>query len=293
MNLNQNTNMDILEHFESSKEEKFIIFSLKDDEWDDFSEKLPKEFRKCFVSDRKLKTLSKKLGKTTEEIISDRIPTTNKTVQSGDFGEILAYFLFKEKYRSININGIKRWKWKDRPERSEQGVDVMLWSVDINKPSPDDLLLSAESKMMATKGGSQIQSSIEGAISDFGHTPQKEKNTKEIKGWKESKISRIAENLTWLKIKTENDLEKDNTKEEELKIEINLKILQRFLNAKSQTYKKEIKAITFIDKDYIKEEKKKENVIPEIEGLNLEIYIVGIKDLKKMYEKIYSEIPRT
>ncbi|MDD2785597.1 MAG: SAVED domain-containing protein [Patescibacteria group bacterium] len=267
--------MEILKHFEINKENDFIIFSLKDEEWETFINILPSEYKDCFISKTDLESRIKTLSSTKEKELSEILPTEGN-IKSGDFGEILTFFLFKEIYKKQQIDGPKKWRWKQDQNMPAPYSDVILFSIKNNdKYSKDDLIISAESKMKATKDKRRhpIQLSIDGAIRD--HT------------------SRIAKSLSWLRKKYKDEIVNENSEKDKL-VQL-VKNINRFIESEKPEhgeYVKKVKAIAFVEKDFLADEKVKTINVPDEAGLDLEIYIVSIKDLQKMYETVFSEIPK-
>lgn len=265
--------MEIIKHFNTKKHDKLIILSLKDKEWDDFFKKLPKKYKSCFILDEDLDDRVKTFSSTKEEELAEILPTEGK-IKSGDFGEILAYYLFKENYKDKKINGPKKWRWKESQNVSAPYSDVILFSI-INQAAPSnaDLLISAESKMKATpnKDSHPIQNAIDGAEKDY--------------------VSRIANSLCWIKKKYKDESRKTNAKKDELIQHV--KNINRFIHSEKPKYGeyiKIVKAIAFVDEKFLATEIIKPINIPNHKGMNLEVYVVGIKDLQKMYETVYIEI---
>jgi len=267
--------MDILNHFENTKDGNFIILSLKDSEWNDFLNKLPNEYKECFISSSELKNRIETFSSTKEKEWSEILPTEG-SIKSGDFGEILAYFLCKEIHKANKIDGPKKWRWKESQNVAAPYSDVILFSIiNENKYSKTDMIISAESKMKATsnKSYNPIENSVNGAKKDH--------------------VSRIANSLSWLRKKYKDESSKEGANKEKL-IQL-VKNINRFIESEKTEhgeYIKKVKAMTFLDKAFLEDEKVKSVNIQNEAGLDLEIYIIPIKDLKKMYEKVYSEIPK-
>lgn len=263
--------MELLKHFEEGSK-NYIILSLKDNEWDEFIAKLPVPYKDCYIPDSELQERIKTFASSKEKELSEILPSEGK-IKSGDFGEILSYFLFKEKYKKRNVDGPKKWRWKEEKNVAAPYTDVILFSIKNAKPSKDDLLISVESKMKATnnKSYNPIERAIEGAEKDS--------------------VSRIANSLSWLRKKYKDETLKANAPVAKLKELVDT--IERFI--KSETigeYSKQIKAVAFIDKTFFDEEVKKTVTIPAINGATFEVIVVSIKDLQKAYENVFTQIPR-
>ena len=69
--------------------------------------------------------------------------------------------------------------------------------------------------------------------------------------------------------------------------------IERFI--KSETvgeYSKQIKAVAFVDKGLFEDEVAKTVTIPAISGATFEVVVVSIKDLQKVYETVFTQIPK-
>jgi hypothetical protein len=264
--------MEILKFFEEGKKNCFT-FTLKDAEWDSFVSILPKEYKLCYITDEDLNKRIESFKSSKEKEFSEILPDKGN-IKSGDFGEILSYFLFKERHKNKNVDGPKKWRWKQEKNVAAPYTDVILFSIQKDgKASKEDLLISVESKMKAVLNNhyDPIQAAINGAEKDY--------------------VSRIANSLSWLRKKYKDESLKENAPVEELKKIIDS--IERFI--KSETfgeYDKKIKAVAFIDKSLFEDEITKGTIIPPQNGLNLNIFAVSVKNLKEIYEKVFEEIPK-
>ncbi len=272
--------MEILKHFQNKTDKDFVILALKDEEWEDFFNKLPDEFKDCFISEDDLKTRVKILSSTEKKELSEILPNEGN-IMSGDFGEILAYHIFKELNKGVD--GPKKWRWKESQNVAAPYSDVILYSIDNKKYSNKDLLISAESKMKASKR-KYSQAFLD---DDKKHVRIQEA----INGAQKDYISRIAYSLGWIRKKYKDELLKATTQKSKY-LEL-IKSIDRFFNSEKDEfgpYIKKVKAIALVDKDMLDYEIQQEIVLPKIPDMDLEVYIVAIKDLQAMYEKLYSTI---
>jgi len=259
--------MKILEHFNITQLEADIdcvLLKLNSEEKDIFLSKLPDDFRKCYVTDKKLKNNISKLRLSKKEIIQSYIPKPGN-VMSGEFGEIISYFLLKEKYLPLELRGPKKWRSKIDSERPIQYSDIVLfYKKDASKPSKDDLIVTAESKMKATRDtrNHPIQNALNGSIDDS--------------------TRRLAITLTWLR---ERAIKKSKQN--------NIDYLDRFIKPVAfGAYKKDFKAIAIIDMRLLDDEIEKDldtdNCVDD-----LELIIITMDNLKAIYEETYQSIPET
>ncbi|QGM29318.1 DUF1837 domain-containing protein [Bacillus sp. N3536] len=250
--------MQLINHFDM-EESEFCIYRIKETELQVLLNKLPREFRQCYVKNEDLEELVQLTGSSMQDILKDNYIPENKSVMSGEFGEIFSYFLLKERYLPISVDGPTKWIWKDDKDQAIQKTDVMLFKQE-DIISANDLVVSAEIKAKATKSSNN---QLENAVNDM----------------KKDNISRLAVSLKWLKSKYLKDKDIDNSKK-----------LDRFLNpSEFGTYQKDFKAIVVIDSDLLEEEIEKYKRVEDI-NFDHEIIIFALTGLKNCYETTYEKI---
>jgi len=253
----------VLCHFNKCRnEDRFEcdILSLKHDEIEEFLSKLPFEFRRCYVTDKKIKHNIKKLSMDANEIIRNYLPDKGN-VMSGEFGEIFSFFLLKERYLPLRLYGPRKWLWKIDRNRPLQYTDVILFYRVKSVPDKGDFVVSAETKMKATKNKqyNPIQDAFNGATLDS--------------------ISRLAITLTWLR---QRSIKSSDQK--------SVDFLNRFIKStESVEYGKHFKAIAIMEEILLKNELSKKIDIKNTDN-NLEIVVVAIKGLKSVYQETYERI---
>jgi hypothetical protein len=251
--------MDIIQHFEI-EETIYQIYSLKKGEIKDFLIKLPEEFRLCYITDEELDSLSKKNGESKKDILRNYILPDIGNIMSGDFGEMLSYFLIIDKYNNegLIIEGPRKWQWKPSRNKAAPYSDAVLFHFhDKRKPSVEDKMISIESKMKATHSKrNRIQDAIDGA--------QEDRNSRAVKTlhWLHEKYGRCG-----------------MTKEQ--------KELQRFRKpSEFGSYEKIYKAIALIDNELWSDERKKKIVLDD----GIRILVITAKNLKDIYQDTYKNI---
>lgn len=261
--------MGILKFFEHNTE-NYITLVLKDEHWEEFVNGLAPEYKTSYISDEELKYRVETLESSKAAEFFDILPDQGN-IQSGDFGEILSYILFKERHEKRGIDGPKKWRWKQERNVAAPYTDVILYSIKGDKPSKDDLLISVESKMKATKNPHHpIQDAIDGAEKDY--------------------VSRIANSLSWIRKKYKDELGKIDVNVGAIKNII--AVLNRYIQSETYgPYSKKVKAIAIIDKGLFESEITKEVTIPSYPGLDLSVFVVSIKDLKDAYQTVFDKIP--
>jgi hypothetical protein len=262
--------MEILKFFEH-KIDNYIILTLKDEDWDDFVNTIIPEYKSSYISDDELQLRITELHSDKATEFSEILPDKG-SIKSGDFGEILSYLLFKNRHKKRQVDGPKKWRWKQEKNVAAPYTDVILYSMKHKKPSKDDLLISVESKMkaVANNGYHPIQNAIDGAEKDY--------------------VSRIANSLSWIRKKYKDELVKANANKAAITNVIS--IINRYIQSETTgPYSKKVKAIAIIDKDLLEDELVKTVTVPSIPGLDLAVFVVSIKDLQGAYETVFQKIP--
>lgn len=246
--------MQILQHFDRCNRSKFILYRLKDTEWNQFINKLATEFRLCYISDNNLNNLSVTAGITKSEFLQRYIIPDVPTIKSGDFGELFSYFSVKEHFgtKGILLTAPRKWRWKDSRNKPAPGTDAILFHIaNKNKFTNKDLVVTIESKMKAVHSKkNRIQEAIDGARKD--------------------KISRLANTLNWLEEKyARMGREKDRA------------LVERFKDpATFGNFQKVYKAISILDSTLEATETAK--TVKNTKGIT--VLVFSIKDLQKAYE---------
>lgn len=158
-----------------SKDEKtysgIVIYDFKDTESNKFISQFLIPFRRAYLSDRDLEFEVNNGISDRKEAIQNRLPTAPH-LQSGEFAEILMYFIACHFiYPDANIRPIK-WHWKENRDMACHLTDiVLLRCVDEHAPQENDYIFSMEVKAGATVIGprsekSRMEDAIAGAIKD-------------------------------------------------------------------------------------------------------------------------------
>lgn len=250
--------MELLSHFVAEKDE-YLILKLKHEEIKKFADKLPPNFRNCYIKKAKIKESIEELGLEYKEILDSYIPEQGN-IKSGEFGEILSYFLLKEKYLPKKLSGPKKWLWKDDKNKAVQKTDVILFNKG-KTPTKDDLVVAAEIKSKATnqRKNDPITNAVIGAHDDY--------------------IQRLAITLNWLNDKYIKEVNKTN-----------IRYLDRFRNpVKYGEFATHFKAVAVIDEALLQDELIRERDFEYFDE-NLEVIVVSIKNLKNTYEDTYMRI---
>lgn len=253
-----------MKNFFNISSEEYLIFQIKKENIDDFKTSLPEKFRDCYIPRDKLKSSIKNLEMKSEEILKSYIPDL-KNVMSGEFGEILTYYLLISNSPD-SIVGPKKWLWKDDKNKAIQKTDVILFHK--TETSSNDYIISAEVKSKATKNAAYnpTENAIAGVIDDS--------------------ISRLSKTLVWLREKAIKE-EKQDT----------MDFINRYLKiSEFGTYSKKFKAVVVYDYEIFLKEKdivdSSFNNFINSDSCNFEfeLMIILINNMKSIYEQIYNDI---
>ena len=252
--------MTILQHFKKSKKNGLVIYRLKSAEWNAFIDKLPDDFRLCYIADDELKDKASKILISESDFLEKYVLPDLPNIKSGDFGELLSFFAVKENFsnKGIMLNAPEKWRWKDNRNKPAPGSDsVFFYISDSKKFSKKDMLISVESKMKAVNPqGHRIQDAIDGATED--------------------KLSRLAKTLIWLE---------EKYAKEGLIAEIEM--IERFKDpATHGNYQKLHKAVAILDDAF--EAVEISQPIHNPHGVT--VIIFSIKRLHQVYEQTRDKI---
>jgi hypothetical protein len=252
--------MKLLKHFDRINTSDYILYRLKKDEWSTLIDKLPTDFRQCYITDKALAELSTKAGITKRDFLKKYIVPDDPTIKSGDFGELLCYYAVIENFerKGFFLFGPKKWRWKNSRNVAAPGSDAILFHIaDSKKPSIKDMLVTIESKMKAIKSNQhRMQDAVDGAIKD--------------------KKTRMVKTLAWLEEKYAREGDENNRK-----------FVERFKDpATHGDYVKTFKAVAVVDSiceadEISKKLSNEEKVI---------VIIFSLEELKKAYENTHVNI---
>lgn len=253
--------MPVYSSFKQGSTDDVTTFVLKKGARKNLNQFLINNGLECYLTNDQLediKQISDK-KKQQQEIMDIYLPQKGST-KSGDFGEILSFFFIIQEKNDDNVTIMapKKWIWKEDKDRPTPHSDAILFvQENPNVASPEDIVVTIESKMAATK-------------------PQKEKNRVKdaIEGALDDNVTRMAKTICWLYSRYGKDRDTKNKQ-----------YINRFRTPVDNPYKKECYAIAIIDSDFF------EDQVSNAEGCNeVKVYAMSIPKLKLMYEKFFKEI---
>ena len=211
----------------------------------------------CYIANENLAARMDEVGFSASDILQNKIPDPG-SVMAGDFGEVTTLFYLGSE-REEAIKNIMKWQYKqDRNKAAPHSDVVILHRSELEQASNNDFVICAEAKLKSTKSTfSPIEKSIEGCESD--------------------KTGRLARTLVWLKEKEIDHGSADS-----------IAFVKRFTDEHLETeYSKYFRAVAIIDRAFLNEELSKKIDLP-IQSEEFEIVVLGISNLKDLYERIFT-----
>ena len=211
----------------------------------------------CYISEHDLAVRINETGLSSSEILQNKLPDTG-SVMAGDFGEVLTLFYLGSE-RTETVNKLRKWRFKqDRTKAAPHSDVVILYRENVDQATKNDFVICAEAKLKSTASTfSPIERSIEGYNSD--------------------KTGRLARTLVWLK---EKAIDHENTSY--------INFIKRFTDDHlNKEFNKSYRAMAIIDRNFLDDELVKSLKLPT-QGDEFEIIVLGINDLKDLYEQSFS-----
>lgn len=244
-----------------------VVYGFKDELLDEFVAEFLLPFREAYISKEELDAgIAEEVWTDEKEGISTQIPT-KANLQSGEFSEILLFYLSLCLRRAdANVAPLK-WRWKENQDMPCHLTDIVLIKCDDEKnPRKDDYLYFVESKgkaVVPSKGADSVMNAaIEGAENDS--------------------VSRAGKTVTYLITKYTKDKEYDKARKVgRFKDSVDVMEYQRFSNAAIVVEKSSI-----------------DHHVSKITAANLEkarrnsisLFAVPIDNMKALYERMYKEV---
>lgn len=244
-----------------------IIYDFKDDKIDDFIASVLIPFRRCYVSDDDLNYEVGMGINTREEAIESKLPTL-PMLKSGEFAEILMYYICCHAIApDANVIPIK-WHWKEHRDMACHLTDLALFKIiDHNNPSKEDYFFSMEVKAGATPLGekstkTRMREAIDGAMDDI--------------------TSRMAKLIPYLTTKYAKERNAQAAR-----------MVKRFADSVTVPFIRRVNAAIVVERASLK--KHIENIPAEyIKNARINriaLFAVPMTGLKKIYERVYAQTP--
>ncbi len=236
--------------FDATQRDDFKIYQLKEEAFNDLLEILPKKFLDCYVPLEKVEQSERR-----KEFIQSYIPNLPNLV-SGEFGEILSFYLMQDIYSDKEPEAPKKWRYKENKNKPAQGTDFVLLCLNNN----DNILVAAECKAKATCNTENPMVSA-------------------IAGMKKDALDRLVKTLIFLK---------DRALQEN-KVALFDRISRLLNPVDYETYDKHFKAIAIIDQAFVDDAFYQE---VDINGIDFEyeLVVIIVPNLKMKYQTVFSNI---
>lgn len=240
-------------------------------------------FREAYIANDDVDRISNDFSKTREDVIQRRLPEKGK-VMSGDFGEILTFYLASQIWSpSANVLPMK-WRFKDKKTAASNYTDIILFELkDESIPSVDDALYTYEVKTRATNLPNEVYPTHKKkAFVTYKDGKLKCTFIEAVVDANKDAVERAAETIPYLLTRCE-DLGLT-----ELHAKIN-----RFSNPVNKTYRKEYNAVAVIDSSTLSEQMNRlpADLLSSHPNVG-RVFCVPMDNLKEIYEKIYEEMPK-
>ena len=240
-------------------------------------------FRRAYISDEKLDRIEAKKKSPRKDIINRRLPDPGD-VMSGDFGEILTYYMATEIWSpNVDYKPMK-WQFKDDPKKASPKTDVVLFQLvnDVSHPDTNDKLITYEAKAHATPIAGTYKTHTQKHAITFKDGRDCCTFLDAIFDADKDRASRAAESIIYLKNKAEDYYDDEF-----------LDVLNRFDKGFSVPYIAEHNAVAIVESADLGNQigRMPVNLIATFPGIKL--YCMPIKNMKQVYEDIYSLLENT
>lgn len=242
-----------------------IIFDFDDVKSVEFIQDYIIPFRRSYLSDEDLNYEVNNSINIRKDAIENKLPTLPH-LKSGEFGEILMFFLARTFIcTDANIAPVK-WQWKEHRDAPCHLTDIMLLKcTDSTTPLTTDYVHSIEVKAGATPIG-----------------PNKSRMNDAIEGAHKDKESRIGKMIAYLTTKYAKDRNAEMAK-----------LVKRFDDSTTVHFDRHISAAIVVERDSIPHHIKNisEQSLAQAQKDGIALFAVPIKQLKQMYEQLYDITP--
>ncbi len=256
--------------FDEKKTNEFVIDCL-----------LP--FRRAYITDEKLDKIEAKKQNPRTDIIKRRLPDPGD-VMSGDFGEILTFYMATELWSpDVNYTPMK-WRFKDDPKKASPKTDVILFQFvnDVEHPNVNDKLITYEAKAHATAITGKYRDHIQKKAVTYKDGKDKCSFVDAMFDADKDRASRAGESIIYLKNHAEN-----------IDDDVLMNVLLRFENGYSVSYKAEYNAVAIIESTDFANQIARMPADLMTTFPDITLYCMPIKDLQNVYERVYSQLETT
>lgn len=243
-----------------------VVYGFKDELMNEFVLEFLLPFRDAYISKEELDAgIAEEVWANEKEGISAQIPT-KAHLQSGEFSEILLFYLSHCLRRAdANVAPLK-WRWKENQDMPCHLTDIILIKCDDERnPKTGDYLYFVESKGKALAPSKNAESVMNAAI----------------EGAENDNVSRASKTVTYLITKYTKEKEYDKARK-----------VGRFKDSVNVEYQRYSNAAIVVEKSLL------DHHITNISAENLEkarrnsisLFAVPIDNMKALYERMYNEV---
>lgn len=252
------------------KEKGVSIYHFKDELIDEFVKEFLLPFRQAYISDEDLNDgVENEVWTDKAEAIAEQIPTL-PNLQSGEFSEILLYFL-SLCFRCPEANVIPlKWRWKENQNTPCHLSDIVLMKcMDDENPSENDFMYVVESKGKALAPSKNFKTSV---MNDA------------IDGSSKDYVSRSGKMVAYMRKWYNREKNYDMARK-----------VKRFGDSVDVDYQKFYNAAIVVERDTLTThlDNIKEDKLKEAKKNGISLIAVPIRSMKAMYERMYSEVVNT
>lgn len=235
------------------------IVAISEDGRNGIEQLLPPHVRRCYITDEALRRRAEEVGVPIVDVIRAKIPDPG-AVMSGDFGEVLAYFMEGTNFEVGQAIGPKKWRLKQDRNQPAPHSDVLHFIIpEWPRFTDSDAVLCSEVKAKSTRSAFQpIGAAIEGAQKD--------------------RTSRLARTLVWLRERAVTDGLDD----------ISVRHLDRYLNVDEHPrYDKRFRAVAVVCSSLLPETLEE---MPEDNDPGIEVVLIVVPDLYRTYTAVFDAV---
>lgn len=238
-------------------------------------------FREAYIEGGKLDHIVSHFPTTRKEAISKRLPRKG-SVMSGDFGEILSFYLACQIWSpSVNVMPMK-WRFKDSKKDASKYTDVVLFELhDADNPSVDDAMFTYEVKTCATGlGDGTYKVHVKPSYKNYKDGKLECTIIEAVFDASKDAVERAAETIPYLLTRCEDEDLYDLYKK-----------IYRFRVAEKTTYKKEYNAVAIIDSSTLpKQMTRVPGDLLTVHTNVKNVYCIPMNQLQSVYERVYDEM---
>lgn len=260
-----------------------VLYIFDDSKTANFVKECLIPFRRAYLSDEKLDKIEAKKQNSRKDIINRRLPDPGE-VMSGDFGEILTYYMATELWLPNAYYKPLKWRFKNDFKKASPKTDVVLFQLvnDVNHPDANDTLITYEAKAHATPIAGKYGTHTQKPAITYKDGKDRCTFVDAVFDADKDRASRSAESIIYLKNIAE-DTDDDDF----------MDVLKRFEQGYTVPYNTLHNAVAIIESTDIDNQisRMPKDLMTTFPGIIL--YCMPIKNLKTVYESIFSQLENT